>query len=258
MARKHLVLVLSASVWAASVLAATTLGGVAFAEVPANIAKAVADPSRPAADTARDAARHPGEILALAGVKTGDTVVDDIMGGGYFTRILSGAVGPSGVVYAYQPAEFIKFKASYGESQNTVTSALSNSKPLVSPIAAPDLPDNVDVVLTVQNYHDLHLKPFPADTAAKVNAEIFKSLKPGGVFLVVDHAAAAGSGITVADSLHRIDIAAVKSEVEAAGFKLEAESPLLASAADPRTANVFDPAIRGKTDQFILKFRKPK
>lgn len=255
MARKYLVSVLSASVLAALALSA---GGVASAQVPATIAKALADPSRPAADTARDAARHPGEILALAEVKPGDTVVDYIMGGGYFTRILSGAVGPKGVVYAYQPAEFIKFKASYGESQNTVTAALANSKPLVSPIAALDLPDNVDVVITVQNYHDLHLKPFPADTAAKVNAEIFKSLKPGGVFLVVDHAATARSGITAADSLHRIDVAAVKSEVEAAGFKLEAESPLLASTADPHTASVFDPGIRGKTDQFILKFRKPR
>jgi len=182
MARKHLVSVLSASV-----LAALALGAAAVQEVPANIAKALADPSRPAADTARDAARHPGEILALAEIKPGDTVVDYIMGGGYFTRILSGAVGPKGMVYAYQPAEFIKFKASYGESQNTVTAALANSKPLVSPIAALDLPDNVDAVITVQNYHDLHLKPFPTDTAAKVNAEVFKSLKPGGVFLVVDH-----------------------------------------------------------------------
>jgi predicted methyltransferase len=86
---------------------------------------------------------------------------------------------------------------------------------------------------------------------------VFKSLKPGGVFLIVDHAATAGSGITAADSLHRIDIAAVKAEVEAAGFKLEAESPLLRDAADPHTASVFDPSIRGKTDQFVLKFRKP-
>ncbi|MGH1557073.1 class I SAM-dependent methyltransferase [Caulobacter segnis] len=242
----------------ASVLAALALGATASAEVPANIAKALADPSRPAADTARDAARHPGEILALAEVKPGDTVVDYIMGGGYFTRILSGAVGPTGVVYAFQPAEFIKFKAQYGEDQKTTVAALPNAKALTGPMTALDLPDNLDVVITVQNYHDMHLKPFPVDTAAKVDAEIFKSLKPGGVFLVVDHAAVAGSGITAADSLHRIDVAAVKSEVEAAGFKLEAESPLLASAADPHTASVFDPSIRGKTDQFILKFRKPK
>ncbi len=250
MARKHMVSVLA--------VLALSVSGVAFAEVPANIAKALADPSRPADDTARDAARHPGEILALAGVKSGDTVVDYIMGGGYFTRILSGAVGPKGTVYAFQPAEFIKFKSSYGDNLKNVTAALPNSKPLDGPMTALDLPDNVDVVITVQNYHDMHLKPFPADTAAKADAEIFKSLKPGGVFLVIDHAAAAGSGLTAPDTQHRIDIAAVKSEVEAAGFKLEAESPLLANPADPHTASVFDPSIRGKTDQFILKFRKPK
>lgn len=253
MARKHLVSVL------AGVLAIGAFGasGGAFAQVPANIEKALADPSRPAADTARDAARHPGEILALAEVKPGDTVIDYIMGGGYFTRILSAAVGPKGVVYAYQPAEFIKFKAQYGEDQKTVAAALANVKPLNGPMTALDLPDGADVAITVQNYHDQHLKPFPVDTAAKANAEIFKSLKPGGVFLVIDHAALPGA-TTAPDALHRIDIAQVKSEVEAAGFKLEAESPLLASAADPHTASVFDPGIRGKTDQFILKFRKPK
>jgi len=251
MARKHLVSVLAIGVLALSV------GGAAFAEVPAYIAKAVADPSRPAADTARDAARHPGEILAFAGVKPGDTVVDYAMGGGYFTRILSAAVGPKGTVYAFQPAEFISYKAQYGEDQKTVTAALANSKALSGPWTALDLPDNVDLVITVQNYHDMHLKPFPVDTAAKANAEIFKSLKPGGVFVVVDHAALPGAA-TAPDALHRIDIAQVKSEVEAAGFKLEAESPLLASSADPHTASVFDPSIRGKTDQFILKFRKPK
>ncbi|WP_168073090.1 class I SAM-dependent methyltransferase [Caulobacter sp. SSI4214] len=249
MARKYVV----------SVLAVLALGasGAAFAQVPANIAKAVADPSRPAEQSARDAARHPGEVLALAGVKTGDTVVDFIMGGGYFTRILSGAVGPKGTVYAYQPAEFIKFKAKYGEDQASTVAALPNAKALNGPMVGLDLPDNLDVVITVQNYHDMHLKPFPADTAAKVDAEIFKSLKPGGVFLVVDHAAAAGSGLAAPDTLHRIDVEAVKKEVEAAGFKLEAQSPLLANATDPHTASVFDPAIRGKTDQFILKFRKP-
>jgi predicted methyltransferase len=229
----------------------------AFAQVPAGITAALASPARPAEDTARDAARHPGELLAFAGVKPGDTVVDFIMGGGYFTRILSGAVGPKGVVYAYQPAEFIKFQAKYGENLKAVSAALPNAKPLDGSVVALDLPDNLDLVFTVQNYHDLHLKPFPTDTAAKVNAEVFKSLKPGGVFLIVDHAATAGSGITAADSLHRIDVVAVRAEVEAAGFKLEAESPLLRDAADPHTASVFDPSIRGKTDQFVLKFRKP-
>lgn len=249
MARSHVVSVLA--------VLALSVGGAAFAEVPANIAKALADPSRPAADSARDAARHPGEILAMAEIKPGATVVDYIMGGGYFTRIISGAVGSNGTVYAYQPAEFIKFMAKYGEDQKTVAAALSNVKPLNGPMVGLDLPDNVDAVITVQNYHDQHLKPFPTDTAAKANAEIFKSLKPGGVYLVIDHAALPGA-TTAPDALHRIDIAQVKSEVEAAGFKLESESPLLASKDDAHTVSVFDPSIRGKTDQFILKFRKPK
>lgn len=242
-----------ASFAAVAVLAATA----ASAQTPANITAALADPARPAADTARDAARKPGELLAFTGVKSGDKVVDLIMGGGYFTRILSPAVGPAGQVYAYQPAEFVAFSADYGKALKDVAAADPNVTPIGSAFAAFDLPDGLDLVFTVQNYHDLHLKPFPTDTAAKVNAEVFKSLKSGGVYLIVDHEAKAGTGIADADTLHRIDIAAVKQEVEAAGFKLEAESQLLDMPSDPRTANVFDPAIRGKTDQFILKFRKP-
>ena len=235
------------------------LGGTALAApIPANITKALADPARPATDVARDAARHPAELLAFAGVKPGAQVADFIIGGGYFTRILSAAVGPKGHVTAYQPAEFIQFQASYGENLKTVAAAYKNITPLSSSLQVMDLPDKLDLVMTVQNYHDLHLGPFPKDTAAKINAEVFKSLKPGGVFLIVDHAATAGSGISAADTLHRIDIAAVKSEVEAAGFKLAAESSMLATSADPHTANVFDPVIRGKTDQFVLKFVKPK
>jgi len=227
------------------------------AQVPANLTAALADPARPAADTARDAARHPAELLALANIKPGGKVADFIIGGGYFTRILSAAVGPIGTVYAYQPAEFIKFQAKYGEDLKTVAAAYKNVTPLDGSLIGLDLPDGLDAVITVQNYHDLHLKPFPADTAAKVNAEVFKSLKPGGVFLVVDHYAADGSGLSAPDTLHRIDVEAVKSEVQTAGFKLAAESPLLRNPADPRTASVFDPAIRGKTDQFVLKFVKP-
>ena len=235
------------------------LGGTGLAApIPANITKALADPARPATDVARDAARHPAELLAFAGVKPGAQVADFIIGGGYFTRILSAAVGPKGHVTAYQPAEFIQFQASYGENLKTVAAAYKNITPLSSSLQVMDLPDKLDLVMTVQNYHDLHLGPFPKDTATKINAEVFKSLKPGGVFLIVDHAATAGSGIGAADTLHRIDIAAVKSEVEAAGFKLAAESSMLAVSADPHTANVFDPVIRGKTDQFVLKFVKPR
>lgn len=248
-----------ARMWMLAAAAVVALGvSAAEAAVPAHVAAALADKGRPAEESARDAARKPGELMAYAGVKPGDKVVDLIMGGGYFTRILSVAVGPTGQVVAYQPTEFIQFQASYGENQKKVAAAYANVVPLTSTFAAMDLPDGMDLVLTVQNYHDLHLTPFPKDTAAKVNAEVFKSLKPGGVYLIVDHVAVAGSGLEPAMKVHRIDPAIVKQEVEAAGFKLESESPLLKDGADPHTASVFDPAIRGKTDQFVMKFRKPK
>lgn len=243
-----------------SMLAAVAVGAAApaWAAVPAHLAAALADKSRPATDAARDAVRKPGELLDWAGVRPGDKVADLIMGGGYFTRILAAAVGPKGHIYAYQPDEFVQFQASYGEDQKKVVAAHSNVTAVNGTLGALDLPDGLDMVLTVQNYHDLHLTPFPKDTATKVNAEIFKSLKPGGVYVVVDHVGAPGSGLEAAMKVHRIEPSIVKQEVEAAGFKLEAESPLLRDSSDAHTANVFDPAIRGKTDQFVMKFRKPK
>lgn len=244
--------------WMMPALGALSLmASAASAAVPANITAAVADAGRPAADTARDGARKPGELLALGGVKSGDKVADLVMGGGYFTRILSAAVGPKGHVYAYQPSEFIQFSANYGVQQKAVAAAYANVTPLTTPFSALDLPDGLDLVLTVQNYHDLHLKPFATDTAAKVNAEVFKSLKHGGVYLVVDHQGAPGSGLAAADAVHRLESSVARKEIEAAGFRLVAESTMLKDAADPHTANVFDPAIRGKTDQWVMKFKKP-
>ncbi len=244
-----------------SVLAAASMAaaGAGAAAVPANITAALGDQKRPPADSSRDVARKPAELLALAEVKPGQKVADFMMGGGYFTRILSAAVGPKGQVYAYQAAEFIKFRPAYGTDQSKVVADYSNVTAINGPFAAAGLPDGLDLVLTVQNYHDLHLKIAPGDTADTVNKEIFKALKPGGVYLIVDHAAAAGAPLTVSDSLHRIDEAKVKSEVEAAGFKLvEEDDKLLGNPADPHDKLVFDPSIRGKTDQFVLKFRKPK
>lgn len=238
--------------------AAVAMASAAAAATPANIAAALADPARPAEDVARDGVRKPGDLLTLMDVKPGAKIADFVIGGGYFTRILSAAVGPTGHVYAYQPAEFIAYQASYGENLKKVAGAYANVTPLDASFQALDLPDGLDAIITVQNYHDLYLKPFPAGTAAKVDAELFKSLKPGGVFLVVDHQAVAGSGTSAADSLHRIDPEAVKKDLAAAGFKLESESKLLANPADPHTASVFDASIRGKTDQFVLVFRKPK
>ncbi|HEY3949359.1 methyltransferase [Phenylobacterium sp.] len=243
-----------------SILAAGAVAGAAMAAgVPANITAALGDLKRPPADSSRDLARKPAELLALAEVKPGQKVCDFMMGGGYFTRILSPAVGPKGHVYAYQAAEFVGFRAQYGTDQDKVVADYANVTPLRASLGSPGLPDGLDLVLTVQNYHDLHLKAFRPDTAEVINQDVFKALKPGGLYVIVDHAAAPGAPLSVADSLHRIDEATVKKEVEAAGFKLVTEDDkLLANPADPHDKLVFDASIRGKTDQFVLKFRKPK
>jgi predicted methyltransferase len=237
---------------------ALVLSGVALAgDVPANIAAAIANPARPDAHRAADAHRHPAELLAFAGVKPGDRVSDFMMGGGYFTRILSGAVGPTGKVYAYQAAEFIGFNPDYAKWQDEAATFAPNIVPVRFSLGAQAFPEPLDLILTAQNYHDLHLGRATPEQIAAINSQMFAALKPGGVLLVIDHAAADGTGDTLSNTLHRIDIAVVKSELKAAGFVLEAESAVLRNPADPRTASVFDPAMRGKTDQFVLKFRKP-
>ena len=240
----------------AAALVLSPMAAAQTATQPADYAAALAADLRSAEDRARDEARHTAETLAFARVAPGQKVADMIMGGGYFTRLFSAAVGAEGHVTAWQPAEFIAFEASYGEAA-TAADALANVDAVRSPIGAPEFPAGLDLVFTAQNYHDLHMGMFPADTAAKVNTAVFEALRPGGLYVIVDHNAAAGSGLAVADSLHRIDVEAVKREVQAAGFVLDGESEVLARPDDPMTANVFDPSIRGRTSQFMLRFRKP-
>jgi len=241
---------------AAVILTSTGVAAGPSMQDPASYAAVLADAGRTAEDRARDEARHTAETLAFTGVRPGEKVADMIIGGGYFTRVFAAAVGPQGHVTAWQPEEFIAFQASYGDSL-TAADALPNVDGVRSPIGAPGFPAGLDLIFTAQNYHDLHLQPFPTDTAAKVNAAAFAALKPGGRYVIIDHDAAAGSGLSAAHTLHRIDIEAVKQEVQAAGFLLDGESGVLANPEDPRTANVFNPAIRGRTSQFMLRFRKP-
>jgi predicted methyltransferase len=251
---------MSRKLWIGLALAAGLASAAVAASVPANITAALADSKRTQADKDRDALRKPGEFLAWAGVKPGQKVADFMMGGGYFTRILSPAVGPKGHVYAYQSGEFIKGfpRANYGPNQQKVVADYANVTASNEDLSALDLPDGLDLVLTVQNYHDLHLTLMKPDTAKTVNAEIFKSLKPGGTYVVVDHVANAGTGMDAPNKIHRIDPAIIKQEVTAAGFKYEGESTLLRDPADTHDKMVFDPSIRGKTDQVAYKFRKPR
>lgn len=241
----------------AGAFAVMLAAGALAADVPANIAAAVADPARPEAQRAADATRHPAEVLAFAGVQPGDRVGDFLMGGGYFTRIFSGAVGPTGKVYGYQAAEFISFLNDYAKWQDNAAAFAPNIVPVRASLRAFSFPEPLDLIFTAQNYHDLHLGRATPDQIAAIDRRLYDALKPGGVLLVIDHHAADGTGDSLSNKLHRIDIATVKSELAAAGFVLEAESDLLRNPADPRTDSVFAPAIKGKTDQFILKFRKP-
>jgi predicted methyltransferase len=238
------------------ILTAGLTSAVSYAadKVSAEITAAVADSGRPDADKARDADRKPGECLAFAGVKQGEQVVDFLPGGGYFTRIFSKAVGPKGHVTALSPAGTPEkyTAAAKAIAADPAYANVTAAEEGVSAIPAA----SVDIFWTAQNYHDLHnIKT--VDVAA-LDKAVFAALKPGGTFLVIDHAAPAGSGFQDTSTLHRIDVEAVKTEVESAGFKLVAQSDLLKNPNDPHTAAVFDPSIKGKTDQFILKFEKPK
>ncbi len=222
------------------------------------IKAALADPARPKADSDRDAARHPGELIALAGIKPGMKVADFMMGGGYFTRILSKTVGETGKVYGYQAGEFIGFRPAYADEQKAVVSAYANVTPLNMPLTDIAFPDRLDAIITVQNYHDLHLTPFAKPGFVDgVNKRLYDALKPGGILLVVDHVAKADPGADAPNKLHRIDPAVARAEIEKTGFTFVSESKLLADPGDPHDKNVFDPSIRGKTDQFIYLFRKP-
>lgn len=231
---------------------------IAKPDATTSYAAALADPARPDAQRARDGARKPAELLAFAKVKPGQKVADYIMGGGYLTHILAGAVGKSGTVYAFQPVEFVTYRADYGKEQDEVVAAHANVKPVRSLIGAFALPEQVDVIITVQNFHDLYLKPMPAGTPEKGVAALYAALKPGGTLVVVDHVAAAGTGSAAADSIHRIDPAFTRMTLEKAGFRFDGELTTWRNANDPHTANVFTPDIRGKTDQFAYRFRKVK
>ena len=242
----------------ATALALALAAPAAAQSVTPAIQQALANPARPEADRARDAPRKAAELLAFAGVKPGDKVADFIMGGGYWTKILASLVGPEGRVYAYQPAEFIGFRAAYGTEQDAAVKGLANVTPLRPSLASFSFAEPLDAIITVQNYHDLHLKIAPPGFAGTVAKKLYDSLKPGGVLVVVDHVANPDPDFKAPDTLHRIDPAAARAEIEKAGFVFDGELTILRNTADPRTANVFTPEIRGKTDQFVHRYRRPK
>lgn len=211
--------------------------------------------SSPPAAPALDPAWKVPEVIAFIGVKKGDKVADVV--GGRLTGSLAEAVGPSGKVYAVETAEVVKAHPKALEMMQALAAKSPNVTVSADPVNSP-LPSGLDVVFIRQNYHDLYDKFMgPADVPA-FNKAVFEALKPGGVYVVLDHVAASGSGISETDTTHRIDPERVKKDILAAGFKLDAESDILANKSDDHTKNVFDTSIRNHTDQFLYRFRKPK
>jgi predicted methyltransferase len=228
--------------------------------LPLAISAAVADSHRPAEQTRLDAQRKPAQLMSFSGVKPGDSVADFMPGNAYFTRILSKIVGPEGRIYAFIPQEEVENcePAEIAGSRAIEHDPLyRNVVQLSGPVNRFSPPQPLDVLWISQNYHDLHDAFLgPADIRAVTKA-FFNSLKPGGTLIVVDHVAAPGSGLRDTESLHRIDPDSVRNELQSAGFVFEAQIHDLDNPNDDHSRPVFDPLIRGKTDQFVYKFRRP-
>jgi predicted methyltransferase len=231
-------------------------GAVLAADAPSYVAKAVADASRPKDDTDTDAARDPADTLAFAGVKPGMVVGELFPGGGYYSRMLSDVVGPKGKIYGLENAGWSdsvvadrKLLAEPGHGNFSVDAeAFGQFK----------LPQQIDLFWITQNYHDLHIAKYGAVDMADFNHRVFVALKPGGIYFILDHQANPGTTLDQIAVLHRIEKAQVIREVTAAGFKLVAEGDFLHRPADDHTKTIFDPAIRGHTDQYALRFVRPR
>jgi predicted methyltransferase len=227
--------------------------------LPAYVKAAVADPAR-GVDATIDARRKVGELVAFSEAKPGDEVLELVPGSGYFTRVFSKVVGPGGHVYGVWPTQYER------EAQSDVKKlrALAlqpgyrNVQVLVQPANALKAPRPVDVVFTSQNYHDYNDKFMQPTSVELLNRQVYAALKPGGTWIIIDHVAEAGSGMRDTDTLHRIDPAIVRKQVEAAGFVYAGESRVLRNPKDGHRVKVFDPSIRRYTDQFAYKFRKPR
>ncbi len=222
------------------------------ADTPEHIRRAVESPARPAEHRERDLARKPAEVLTLAGIEEGHHVVEFASFGHYYTTMLVDAVGPEGHVGMYDLPYTDRFG---GEAARAFDAEHDNATYFLEDYNEVEFPAEVDAVFNVLYYHDL--QPNDVDTAS-LNARLLEALKPGGVYLIIDHKAEDGSGWRDAATIHRMAAETIIDEVTAAGFELEVSSDLLANPDDDRTQMVFTPGTRGSTDRALLLFRKPR
>lgn len=229
---------------------------------PDSIAAALASPDRPEADRAQDERRKAREFLEFAGIEPGMRVLDAFAASGYYTELLSRIVGSEGEVIAYNNPAYARFAAK-GIEARYAGNRLPNVQQVteeVDQLALP--PRSLDAAIFVMSFHDMYWRPADGSWARTDPMQMLRKLhaamKVGGVVIVQDHVAAPGGDTAeIVDKLHRIDPEVVRRDFKAAGFALEVESPMFAHAEDDHTKGVFDPAIRGRTDQFLFKFRRP-
>lgn len=248
----------------ASCVAVALLSGCAGVSIneSAGIERVLANPARSASDRERDARDKPAEVLALARFKRGDTVADILSGGGYYAEILSGIVGPGGKVLLVNNPGYENF-GKKGLAERLAANRLPNVTHVVGPSDALGMGDRVlDGAVIVMSYHDLYWvdekEGWPRVDAGLFLDQVARALKPGGVLLVVDHSARQGTGSADAQALHRIDEQFAIADFRKHGLEWEAAIPVLRNPDDDRSKNVFDPAIRGRTDRFVHLYRKPE
>ena len=225
------------------------------------IKAAVNNPARAETNSSRDAARKPGEVIKFMGVKPGMTVLDMVSNGGFYAEILAGVVGNEGRVIAHTFARNgmnpdFAYAKTIRDSEH-----MANVVPIYADFDALDIKENtLDRIFIVQNYHDLYFDRvgYGVDDVQSVLVMLRKGLKPGGIMAVIDHDANKGAPSSTGTTLHRISSDIVKSDMAKAGFELDGNLDILLNDTDDKTKGVFDPAVRGKTSRFILRFKNPE
>jgi len=236
----------------------------ASAAVAGNIsiyAAAVNDPARTENDTARDDARKPAQVMEFFGIQPGTKVLDMFAGGGYYTELLARVVGPDGTVVSHTNQAYAQYVGDEATKRYD-NDRLPNVEILMAENNELQLPkEEFDAVILILAFHDIYYvapdNGWPKIDGPRLLSELHRGMKPGAILGVVDHTAAAGSPRETGGTLHRIDPSIVVSEMQAAGFILEAKSDLLRNLQDDYSKNMADPAVRGRTDRFVMRFRKP-